>query len=46
MIVILTEGMKEQYLLAANYNADTKEGKRGRKKYLLMIIQNLYKIYI
>ena len=23
----LTESMKEQYLLAANYNSDTKEGK-------------------
>ena len=28
----LTEGMKEQYLLAANYNADTKEGKEEIEK--------------
>ena len=43
----LTEGMKEQYLLAANYNADTKEGKEEVEKIFVddnsEFIQNLYK---
>ena len=43
----LTEGMKEQYLLAANYNADTKEGKEEVEKIFVddnsEFVQNLYK---
>ncbi len=43
----LTEGMKEQYLLAANYNADTKEGKEEIEKIFVddnsELLQNLDK---
>ena len=43
----LTEGMKEQYLLAANYNADTKEGKEEVEKIFVddnsELLQNLDK---
>ena len=43
----LTEDMKEQYLLAANYNSDTKEGKEEIEKIFVdnnsELIQNLEK---
>ena len=43
----LTEGMKEQYLLAANYNSDTKEGKEEIEKIFVddnsELLQNLDK---
>ena len=43
----LTESMKEQYLLAANYNADTKEGKEEIEKIFVddnsELLQNLDK---
>ena len=43
----LTEGMKEQYLLAANYNADTKDGKEEIEKIFVddnsELLQNLDK---
>ena len=43
----LTESMKEQYLLAANYNSDTKEGKEKIEKIFVdnnsELIQNLEK---
>ncbi len=43
----LTESMKEQYLLAANYNSDTKEGKEKIEKIFFdnnsELIQNLEK---